>query len=178
MQGTGKAHRVRKGFEAAIGDQPIDQRLLLLRILRRPCGRVRNAKPLERGPRAIHARLARDICLIERRREPGRIGEPGERLAPGPLVRRGHEYAIDVKDRRKQPAVSTQVRHYQPPSNCAPIRAPRKAETAERFAGPICLSEPTYWKLMIAVLKRISETPKKMMAKATRLTSSGQIISS
>ena len=60
------------------------------------------AELLQRGPRPLQPPFASYVGLVERRGEPCRIGEAGEGLAPRALVRRGHEHAIHVEDRRRQ----------------------------------------------------------------------------
>ena len=102
MQGGGEAHRVRERLEAALGDEAVDQRLLGRRVGGGARRGVGDAELLQRGPRPLQPPFARDVGLVERRGEACRIGEAGERLAPRALVRRGHEHAVHVEDRRRQ----------------------------------------------------------------------------
>src|SRR5271163_3216222 len=102
MQRDRKAHRVRKGLEVALGDQAIDQRLLLGSVFGHACCGLGDPKPFQRGPRPIQPPLPSHVRLVERRREASGVGEAGERLPPSSLVRRGNQHAIHVENRRQQ----------------------------------------------------------------------------
>ena len=102
VQGGGEAHRVRERLEAALGDQPVDQRLLGRRVGRGARRGVGDAELLQRRARSLQPSAARHVGLVERRGEARRVGEAGERLAPRALVRRGHQHAVHIEDRRRQ----------------------------------------------------------------------------
>src|ERR1019366_8198275 len=92
-------------------DQRDDRSLLALGVLVDELLRVGQPEVLERGPRTTHPRLARHDLLVDLRSEPfgcpGRLGadfaparlhQLAQRLAPGLLVRRVDEHAVDIED--------------------------------------------------------------------------------
>ena len=98
--------------ERALRDQALEQRLLDRRVVRRAGAvRIGDAEVVEHRARAVLARAAGDVRgvdgVVERAGPPARArGDVGElalhelvqRLAPGALVRRVDEHAVDVED--------------------------------------------------------------------------------
>ena len=70
METIREAHRVRKGFEAACGNQQVNQRLFLIGILGRARVGLRDTEPVQRCARSIQPRLPGNMRLIELGCEP------------------------------------------------------------------------------------------------------------
>ena len=68
-------------------------------VARDPIGIGRRREGREGGARAIFARPAGDLGLIERGREAGGVHEIGQGGAPGLLMRGIDQYAIDIENR-------------------------------------------------------------------------------
>jgi len=60
--------------------------------------RVRHAQSQQRGERPVHARFAGDMRLVDGGGEPSGVSVRRQRFAPGPLMRRFQQHAVDIED--------------------------------------------------------------------------------
>lgn len=98
IDGADQPQRVIEHMEVRGGDQRHQAGLLALRVRRgRPYG-VRHAERFQGRQSASRPRLPGHVLLVERGGEARGIREIVQRLAPGTLVRRSEEDAVDVED--------------------------------------------------------------------------------
>ena len=95
--GEEDANGIGEGGKAAGGDQVDDAGLFGGRVSGGASKGVGHIEALQDGEGTIHAGAAGDLGLVERRGQQGRIGKAGQSLAPGLLVRRIDDDAIDVE---------------------------------------------------------------------------------